>query len=216
MERLRKTVRRCILLPPGLPKPQPTTAAWQEPPHPTVADAQSPTLPDTVDIIIIGSGITGCAVASTLLSDGREPDLRVTILEARQTCSGATGRNGGHLVSDCASLVPRLVPEIGRDGASKVAKFSAANIARIRQLISELDETDNSSVELQHVVGSAVFDDPGMFSGAKAGLQMLLDVYPEESKRYSEISVSEASKVKFKHGLVKKLHIANEPHDEEI
>jgi len=64
---LAEAVKSRIALPPGLPKPNPTTAVWQDPPHPTVADAQSAVLPKTVDIAIIGSGITGCSVAHTLL-----------------------------------------------------------------------------------------------------------------------------------------------------
>ncbi|KAI9455035.1 FAD dependent oxidoreductase-domain-containing protein [Russula earlei] len=60
------------------------------------------TLTADADICIIGSGITGVSVAyhlSKLFGDNvtlRDP-LSVVILEARDFCSGATGRNGGHL-----------------------------------------------------------------------------------------------------------------------
>ena len=51
-------------------------------------------LPSECDILIIGAGFSGASVAYHLLKDGREPLPSVTILEARQVCSGATGRNG--------------------------------------------------------------------------------------------------------------------------
>ncbi|KAH9989908.1 FAD dependent oxidoreductase [Russula compacta] len=53
------------------------------------------------DICIIGSGITGVSVAYHLskLLGNEATALSVVILEARDFCSGATGRNGGHLTA---------------------------------------------------------------------------------------------------------------------
>lgn len=56
------------------------------------------------DICIIGSGITGVSVAyhlSKLFGNNAtsQDTLSVVILEARDFCSGATGRNGGHLTA---------------------------------------------------------------------------------------------------------------------
>jgi hypothetical protein len=73
---------------PGLPVPHPTTAFWQVP-RSSIATYQSD-LPEHADIVIIGSGITGSSVARTLL--GYEARLKIVMLEARETCSGATGR----------------------------------------------------------------------------------------------------------------------------
>ncbi|CCH42882.1 putative oxidoreductase ordL [Wickerhamomyces ciferrii] len=55
----------------------------------------SPRLPKETDILIIGSGYAGASTVYNLLK--QDPSLDVTLLEARTTCSGATGRNGGHL-----------------------------------------------------------------------------------------------------------------------
>ncbi|KAL2149287.1 hypothetical protein VTH82DRAFT_8635 [Thermothelomyces myriococcoides] len=81
-------------IPVSLPCDKPTVSYWQDPPdaladHRTTAD-----LPPTADTVIIGSGITGAAVAWNLLQ-GPNPGT-IVMLEARQACSGATGRNGGH------------------------------------------------------------------------------------------------------------------------
>ena len=80
-------------LPVTLPRSNPTISYWQDPPDPEIADLNaSAQVPETADTVIIGSGITGAFVAWNLL---QSPDHgRIVMLEARQACSGATGRNG--------------------------------------------------------------------------------------------------------------------------
>lgn len=104
-------------LPVSLPVPHSTTSYWQTPPSAAIADYLSADIvPEEVDVCIIGSGITGAGVAWNWLkdnnirpaargqgsvSDGNEGGKgeerrkeKIIMLEARQTCSGATGRNG--------------------------------------------------------------------------------------------------------------------------
>ena len=77
-----------------LPHANPTKALWQEP-LAAMADLRSTKeLPQEAEVVIIGSGITGAAVAWNLLTDMDSPLGSVVMLEARQACSGATGRNG--------------------------------------------------------------------------------------------------------------------------
>ena len=49
-------------------------------------------LPLTADYVVIGSGISGTCISWFLLE--QNPQLQVVVLEAREVCSGATGRNG--------------------------------------------------------------------------------------------------------------------------
>ncbi|KAF2833592.1 DAO-domain-containing protein [Ophiobolus disseminans] len=56
------------------------------------------TLPREADTVIIGSGISGTLVAKHLLETW--PSKSVVVLEAREFCSGATGRNAGHCKPD--------------------------------------------------------------------------------------------------------------------
>lgn len=83
-------VQKRILEDPGLPVPNPTNSFWHDVPS-HLASHKLDKLPHYVDVVVIGSGITGASVARTLVRNGGV-DLRVLMLEARQTCSGATGR----------------------------------------------------------------------------------------------------------------------------
>lgn len=76
-----------------LPVASPTVSYWQSPPHRLASYCSE--FPSAADVVIIGSGITGSSVARTLFE--QSPSLKIVILEARQLCSGATGRNGGHI-----------------------------------------------------------------------------------------------------------------------
>jgi hypothetical protein len=82
---------------PGLPRDNPTEAAWQIPPDPLLQHFRfTEDLPTTLlDVVIIGSGLSGTSVAWHLLRDNTSTrKLSALMLEARDVCSGATGRNG--------------------------------------------------------------------------------------------------------------------------
>lgn len=78
-------------------------AAWQEPFHSTVTDAQSAVVPDRAHIVVIGAGITG----------PRGHGTGGAACGGRWAVGGATGRNCGHLLSDSASLMPMPVEMFG-------------------------------------------------------------------------------------------------------
>jgi len=79
-------------IPVTLPRPNPTTSYWQDSPA-DIADLRSISeLPQSADVVVIGSGISGACIAYNLLE--KNAGLSIVMLEARQACSGATGRNG--------------------------------------------------------------------------------------------------------------------------
>ncbi|KJA16039.1 hypothetical protein HYPSUDRAFT_47784 [Hypholoma sublateritium FD-334 SS-4] len=82
----------------SLPMDNPTKSFWlnTEAANPLAEVGSTGELTQDADVCIIGSGITGVSAAWHLSNGSEKPS--VVILEAREFCSGATGRNGGHLV----------------------------------------------------------------------------------------------------------------------
>ena len=83
-----------------LPVKNHTKPFWRTEPSELDRLQSTPELPHESDIVIIGAGYAGISTAYHLLK-GRENDQNqvqgkpyVTILEAREICSGASGRNG--------------------------------------------------------------------------------------------------------------------------
>ncbi|KAL1689514.1 FAD dependent oxidoreductase [Schizophyllum commune] len=82
----------------GLPHPNPSKSFWIDSSpdaNPLAREGSEGALTSDADVCIIGSGMTGVSAAYALSK--QTPGLKVVILEARNFCAGATGRNGGHL-----------------------------------------------------------------------------------------------------------------------
>jgi NADPH-dependent 2,4-dienoyl-CoA reductase/sulfur reductase-like enzyme len=76
-----------------VPVPNSTTPFWRTEPHELDVYRSTPELPTECDVLIIGAGFAGAALAHYLYEDNSSPPS-IVILEARQACSGATARNG--------------------------------------------------------------------------------------------------------------------------
>ena len=181
---------------PGLPQPKPTVSAWQVPEHPELATIQSSSLPDKTDTIIIGSGITACSVAKTLLE--KDPHATVTILEARTICSGATGRNGGHVKSAAVSDYAFWEPKIGKAAAKKIIEFTFACSDALFEVAASLPEIAQEVAEMRRVESITVLSDPSTVSDARASLKMFEEDNPEWKGKYRYIEKDEAAS---KYGL---------------
>jgi glycine/D-amino acid oxidase-like deaminating enzyme len=59
----------------------------------------------------------------------------VLILDTRKICSGATGRNGGHVKPDLYFNVSKYVSTYGTSAAAEVASFEAANVSAVKDLV---------------------------------------------------------------------------------
>ncbi|EOD50163.1 putative fad dependent oxidoreductase superfamily protein [Neofusicoccum parvum UCRNP2] len=116
-----------------LPVPNPSQSYWRTPPHPLDSHRTTPSLPTACDVLIIGAGLAGVSVAYELsnLATTTTPPPSTVLLEARQTCSGATGRNGGH-VKVKAATVFGMAARHGAAAADELVAFVRAQVAALK------------------------------------------------------------------------------------
>ncbi|KAF2844802.1 FAD dependent oxidoreductase-like protein [Plenodomus tracheiphilus IPT5] len=125
-------------IPVALPVNNPVPSYWHNPKSPLANVIEPETDRTTVpyDYAIIGSGISGTMIAYNLLL--LHPDARVVMIEAREICSGATGRNGGHTKAASYRSYLQHVQELGKDEALKIARLEYENIVQTHGLAAEL------------------------------------------------------------------------------
>jgi glycine/D-amino acid oxidase-like deaminating enzyme len=148
----RKIVNRTELSTQGFPVPDPTESYWQVPEHRIANLRTTSKLPtsDTFDYVIIGSGMSGAAIAFKLLS--RNPNLSILMLEARKAASGASGRNGGHVRPGDWGNIKDWVELYGEDEALKIQKLEqecvndVAHFVRTYNVSSSFHEVESADV----------------------------------------------------------------------
>jgi glycine/D-amino acid oxidase-like deaminating enzyme/nitrite reductase/ring-hydroxylating ferredoxin subunit len=99
----------------------------------------------TVDVAVIGAGITGLTAAYQL----RKAGLRVAVLELHRVAGGATGHTSGHLTALPDRSLSGLVSDHGVEKTEAVVRAGLAAIARIRATAEEL----GAPVAFQRVPG---------------------------------------------------------------
>ncbi|RHZ46221.1 NAD(P)/FAD-dependent oxidoreductase [Aspergillus thermomutatus] len=113
---------------------------WQNIPHELHNHRSTEDLPRHSDVVIIGAGYAGVSTAWHLLHNHHSINS-ITILEARGACSGATGRNGGHLRPDLYGHIPTYIDRAGPEAAAEIAEFEIAHVNAIKKLV-ESEEID--------------------------------------------------------------------------
>ncbi|KAM5385718.1 hypothetical protein ACJZ2D_000917 [Fusarium nematophilum] len=80
------------------PPPNGVKSFWRTDPGHLDNFRSTPELPEEADIVVIGAGYAGAAIVTHIFG-GVESRSKpsILVLEARELCSGATGRNGSHL-----------------------------------------------------------------------------------------------------------------------
>ncbi|RPD70826.1 FAD dependent oxidoreductase [Lentinus tigrinus ALCF2SS1-7] len=180
-------LKKRLETPPGLPVNNPTLPLW------TVPAAQLPvdptgTLPNHADIVVIGSGITGTSFAYNALD--RDAGLKIVMLEAREVCSGATGRNGGHINPPLYHDYNELKQLYGEHAAKVVIAFRRFHITELHRVASVEDILKESQCrETEHL---DVFTCPKAFATAKDNLGKWRMEMPAESSTFVSYERDEA------------------------
>ncbi|KAI0765583.1 FAD dependent oxidoreductase [Trametes elegans] len=128
--------------PAPLPVPNSTKSFWIDSPgaNPLAKEGSEGPLTVDADIAIIGSGITGVSAAyhlSRLVAEKGDTGkpLKVVILEARDFCSGATGRNGGHLTANAFDEFAAYSALFGEDDAKRALALEGRTVDEVVKVV---------------------------------------------------------------------------------
>lgn len=94
-------------------------------------------LPEHSDIVIIGAGYSGVSTAWHIIKDYGYATPSITILEARGACSGATGRNGGHVRPDFYGHIPTHMDRAGIREGAEIAEFEISTLRELKKIITQ-------------------------------------------------------------------------------
>ncbi|KGO76448.1 FAD dependent oxidoreductase [Penicillium italicum] len=171
---------------PGLPQSSTTSSFWTQEPH-NFSNGAATALPKEADVVIIGSGITGASIARTLLQNrASKPSSTshpsVVMLEARTVCSGATGRNGGHIL-ETADEYSEFADEFGVDAARKFIRFRLAHLQEMLSVAEELGITTETQARKVQFLSVYFGDEP--WKAALERLHRFKKDVPEESAEWT-------------------------------
>ncbi|KAB2575396.1 hypothetical protein DBV05_g5949 [Lasiodiplodia theobromae] len=161
-----------------LPVPNSTLSYWREKPHRLDSHRSTPDLPTSCDVAIIGSGLAGVSVAYHLATSTPNPPSTL-LLEARQLCSGATGRNGGHVKVKTATLLSIIARSSSSSSSSSPSSSSSSSSSSAIAAANALDAFVRAQIDaLADVVTSR---EPGLAAECEFELRRSWDAFVQES-----------------------------------
>lgn len=162
------------------PHPNPTKSYWiEEGPNVLKKHRTTKNLPSEVDLVIIGSGYSGTSVASNLLlfdnpQKGPKFNGSILMLDSRDVCSCATGRNGGHIRGNYQSGQKSFIENFGEKTAADMVIFEHNELYKVKKLIEDFKIDCNFNLR----TSSQTFDDERTY---EAGLN---DFYAYQNNKY--------------------------------
>ncbi|EEY21537.1 FAD dependent oxidoreductase superfamily [Verticillium alfalfae VaMs.102] len=162
---------------PGLPVANSTQPFWHSELHP-LSDHKSAWPQSIVDVVIIGSGISGASIAHNLLS--RRPDINITLIDARSLCSGATARNGGHIKTMTYAVWDHRKQRLGLEEAIKMTAFEQSHL----DVMAHIVHANSLECDFVPVQGVDAYYDETVFAKAVAALQDMRLHAPNLADKY--------------------------------
>ncbi|KIJ67117.1 hypothetical protein HYDPIDRAFT_85690 [Hydnomerulius pinastri MD-312] len=196
LENLRtfQILKERLQISPGLPVDNPSRSFWMYPPSPIAQHCSK--LPEYADFVVIGSGITGTSVAKALLdrchAEGNAPKL--VMLEARDACSGATGRNGGHISPPLYHDYATLKRDHGEVIAQKMIKFRLAHLHELKTAAE--DEGIQQESQWREVETVDAFYNQELFNKTKGKVRQYQHDLPFEASHHC-VYESDAAQQKY-------------------
>ena len=90
-------------------------------------------LPETVDVAVVGAGFTGLSAARALAKRG----AKVAVLEGETIGWGASSRNGGMVLTGMKLGVTKLIRKYGRELTRRMYAASLASIDCVEQIVTQ-------------------------------------------------------------------------------
>src|SRR3954447_11750670 len=107
-----------------------TSSYWLAEEHAPLPAAQRT---GTVDVAVVGGGVTGCACARVLAEAG----LRGRLYEAREIAGGASGRNGGFALRGGAPVYDAAREQLGPEPARDLWYLTERYLDRLEELAGD-------------------------------------------------------------------------------
>ena len=120
--------------------------------------------------------------------------LKIIVLDARTICSGATGRNGGHVKAVPEYSYVELLDSLGKEGADEVVRFTLANAEALMDVKDQLSPELQRFCEVRRVESLNLFTDEDAFSQFE---ELLATYERDHPKRGHIISQQQLEKVRW-------------------
>ncbi|KAH6880443.1 FAD dependent oxidoreductase [Thelonectria olida] len=173
---------------PGFPVKNSTKPFWLTEPS-KISKLRSPWT-ESADIVIIGSGMTAASLANTLYS--KRADQKIVIVEARDLCSGATGRNGGHLKAMSPGSWFERKEQFGVQEAVRIMEYEHSHLEEMVSCI----KTNKLECDLNLLEGLDVYHDEKVFRNAVNAVEDMQRHAPSLGALYKIYTVKEDLKAR--------------------
>ncbi|KXS95921.1 hypothetical protein AC578_5198 [Pseudocercospora eumusae] len=145
-----------------LPVTNPTKSYWIEAAESELRDFRSSEeLPQETDVVIVGSGYAGASTAYWIHKSTEKQAVqpRMVLLEARNICGAATGRNGGQLRPHAYSRYVPWKERFGADGAMELIRHEMAHLEAFKDLADEEGFAEEACLKFGETFDAAMTDE---------------------------------------------------------